>query len=79
MISNSNLYYGPQQRPRSYSDITEVDPMKTPYTKTEFYLVNQRGFREQAWLPPPTSILEPELDWWVENEAETKCNRVGHH
>ena len=49
------------------------------FIKSDFYIINRRGFREQAWQEPPTSKLEPELDWWQEEDARKKVNRVGHH
>ena len=75
---SSRLVYKRNNRPRPYSDITEVDPLATKFTKSIFWALH-RGFRQVAWdTDPYTTSLEPELDWVQESEAKEKGLRLFH-
>ena len=71
------LIYGPIQRPRPYSDITEVDPLKVPFPQTVGWALH-RGFRQQAWHPDYSTPLEPEMDWHTHMDAERRGIRMHH-
>lgn len=52
------LIYPPIQRPRPYSDITEVDPLVTPFNKSVHWAL-YRGFYDQHHEDYSTA-LEPD-------------------
>lgn len=57
------LYYPPVQRPRPFSDITEVDPDRVPFDKTIHWALH-RGFRETHKVDYGTEFTEQETQVW---------------
>jgi len=58
----TRLYRGPLNSPRPYSDITEVDPMKKSFAKSQIWLTHV-GFMDQRTTE--VRIIENEETRWM--------------